>query len=81
MKTLRLLRNISALFILAVMLLGSRPSSALPMDKSKGCGNWICLPLPNTNCVVNNSGTGCKTYKCQAGEPCSNTACGSLCNL
>jgi hypothetical protein len=70
MKTLRLLRNLAALFILAAALLVPRSSAAA------GTGN-TCLFSSSTigwNCVLNSNGT-CSGAKCTPGRPCSNSQC------
>ncbi len=72
MKTLRLLRNIAALFILAVSLLASRPSMGSTKDPK-----YICLFDSSTigyNCTFNSDFT-CSSSKCKAGEACNNAKC------
>ncbi len=72
MKTLRLVRNIAVLFILAVSLLASRPSMGSTKDPK-----FICLFDSSTigyNCTFNSDGT-CSSSKCKAGEACNNAKC------
>ncbi len=72
MKTLRLVRNIAVLFILAVSLLASRPSMGSTKDPK-----YICLFDSSTigyNCTFNSDGT-CSSSKCKTGETCNNAKC------
>ncbi len=66
MKTLRLLRNIAALFIL-VALLASRPSAASNNSCVSKTGYSGCSSDKNGNCV---------DQKCTPGSFCANWGCG-----
>lgn len=64
MKTLRLLRNIAALFIVTMALV---PGSAKAVS--------YCFTTSGaTNCTYNGGGN-CQTNACTSGQPCSYTAC------
>lgn len=74
MKTLRLLRNIAALFILAMALLASRPGLRIMYADNK----TVCFYPGKTgfNCNFDSNGN-CYETKCVAGQPCSNGGCGA----
>lgn len=64
MKTLRLLRNIAALFIVTMALVpGSTHAISYCFNTSSA-----------TNCTYNGGGN-CQTNACKSGQPCSYTAC------
>jgi len=73
MKTLRVLRNIAALTIIAVSLIASRARAA-------GTTAYTCYNDGSTtigyNCTFNSDGS-CSSSKCKAGEPCNNYICGN----
>jgi len=82
MRTLRLLRNISALFIVGTALLATRPGVQL-LHAKKGSGSGtVCVEiLPGTygyNCTFNTDGT-CSTSTCQAGQTCNDMVCTQAC--
>jgi hypothetical protein len=69
MKTLRLLRNIAALFIFGAALLVPRPTEA--------ASPWICGSSSLTvglNCFIDSNGV-CNTQSCISGQPCNNSKC------
>ncbi len=78
MKTLRLLRNIAALFILVAALLGSWPGVEL---LHAGNTQFACLNFnkPGKNCSINNTTGGCTESECVKGQPCENTGCVKFC--
>ena len=68
MKTLRVLRNIAALFILVAALVVSRPSAGLAGARPRP----HCVKTSaNTNCYI--VGQTCNTQICFFG--CTHTAC------
>lgn len=70
MKSLRVVRNTAALFILAMSLLATRPLVATSQKDT-------CIQDSSTvgyNCVFNSNGT-CSSSKCQAGQACGNSKC------
>jgi hypothetical protein len=72
MKTLRLLRNIAALFILVAAMLVWGPRLGL-----SGSRGGYCVSSSSTigwNCVSNTNG-GCSGNKCTPGTPCNDTQC------
>ena len=69
MKTLRLLRNIAALFIFGAALLVPRPAV--------GLGG--CLPSTGFNCTKGGGPGGCTESPCTAGQPCNNQGCFHIC--
>ena len=73
MKTLRMARNIAALFILAMAVLGTRPATG-SSAKTKACvgikAGYNCSYDANFNC---------RTTKCDPGGPCSDTVCHDFC--
>jgi hypothetical protein len=72
MKTLRMLRNIAVLFILAMGLFVFRPGVSRANNK-------IVCYYPGKigfNCNFDSSGN-CFETKCVAGQPCSNGSCGA----
>jgi hypothetical protein len=74
MKTLRVLRNVAALFILAMALVASWPG--VQLLRAQNTGN-VCYSDSNSygyNCTFNADGT-CSSSKCQAGQACNNSVC------
>ncbi len=69
MKTLRLLRNIAALFILWAALLALRPSVAAA-DNSKFC----FFKLGYNGCTFDKNGN-CGDTKCEPGQSCADLGC------
>lgn len=68
MKTLRLLRNIAALFILVAALLAPRPAA----------GDTFCISKPGYGgCFADKNGN-CTDVKCTPGSYCNNLGCGQL---
>ncbi|HKD52266.1 MAG TPA: hypothetical protein VKB90_15780, partial [Candidatus Acidoferrum sp.] len=73
MKTLRLLRNIAALFIFLMALLASQPKGARADTPVFGC-----KPSKNaTACTrqVYDGRSSCRVFACAAGSPCPYTEC------
>jgi hypothetical protein len=72
MKTLRLLRNVAALFVLCYsMFISPSAVSAYP-----GC-KWMCINTENrTHCKLQSNG-GCVTEQCNG--KCKGTACLYFC--
>ena len=72
MKNLRMVRNVAALFILAMALLGAtRPGT--------GTSQKACLGTKlGFNCSYDANGN-CHTTKCRAGSGCSNSVCANFC--
>jgi len=74
MKTLRLLRNIAALFILLMALLASHPGGARA-DNTLPFG---CKPSKNATACSRQCYDGrciCSMRSCAAGSPCPYTEC------
>jgi hypothetical protein len=75
MKTLRLFRNLAALFILGAAVLVTRPSVG---SSKEPAGYWFCWSDGSTtngyNCTFNSDGT-CSQTKCKSGQPCNNYKC------
>ncbi len=77
MKTLRLLRNIAALFILVVVLFGPPPGvGARHATRAKACvgafkSGFNCFEDPNGGCteVKCTSPTGCANNRCAKEKP------------
>jgi hypothetical protein len=74
MKTLRLLRNVAALFILGTAMYISRPGAAYA--STIGSCHWTCVSSLGTHCKK--SASGCTTVTCQNGN-CANSACLLVC--
>lgn len=70
MKTLRLLRNIAALFIFGVFFLVPRPAQG---------GLDGCVPVTGFNCTRGGGPGGCTSSPCVAGQPCNNEECFHIC--
>lgn len=72
MKTLRLVRNIAVLFLLAMALLASKPTVSQASNPNK----HICTIPGKTgfNCNFDSNGN-CFETKCVAGQPCENASC------
>ena len=68
MKTLRLLRNIAALFILMMALLAMWPGVGIAHADGKGC-----LIKKGFNCLIGVNG-GCTEQACKGGL-CTDTGC------
>ena len=72
MKSLRLLRNIGALFILGMALLISRPESGFSQPAA---GPKLCLTkIGYTGCTLSANGQ-CSDTKCAPGQPCADYGC------
>ena len=74
MRTLRLLRNIAALFILVAALLVSQPGVGLSHADNKACFNKV-----GKNCSFDFTTGECKDSPCVKGQPCNNTGCVKFC--
>jgi hypothetical protein len=70
MKTLRLVRDIAALFILVMSLVAFRPGVSRANNKT------VCFYPGKTgfNCNFDSSGN-CFETKCVAGQPCTDGSC------
>lgn len=72
MKTLRMARNIAALFILLMGLLASHPGVGHAQARSVK----LCGYKPGSNGCYPSKGGGClEGQKCKQGEPCQNWGC------
>jgi hypothetical protein len=69
MKTLRLLRNIAALFILVAALLLSRPGVEFAGTRS------CAFRLGFNGCIFSADGSCQDVGKCNPGQPCANFGC------
>ncbi len=79
MKALRLLRNIAALFIIAVALFGSQLGVGLARAASQ---KNVCYYPGKTgfNCNFDYSTGNCYETKCVAGQPCTDGSCAAAPN-
>jgi hypothetical protein len=76
MRTLRLLRNVSVLFILAMAVLAFRSGAETLPAHNPGSS---CVSTSNTNgynCTFDSNGM-CSSSKCKAGDTCNNMVCSS----
>jgi len=78
MKTLRVLRNVAALFILAMALVASRPGVQLLRAQNTGYTCYSDSSSYGYNCTFNFD-LNCSSSKCQAGQPCNNSVCPKSC--
>ncbi len=70
MKTLRIARNVAALFILLMGLLAAQPGVGRVQANSRGCG----LKFGANGCFFTANGT-CQETKCVKGGPCADWGC------
>ena len=71
MKTLRIARNIAALFIVLMGLLASQPGfGGVQPDRPRVCGY-----KPGANGCFNNGPGPCQETKCVKGGPCADWGC------
>ena len=78
MRTLRLLRNVSVLFILAMAVLAFRSGAETLRAQNTG---YNCISDSNTNgynCTFD-SNRMCSSSKCKAGDTCNNMICPKSC--
>lgn len=73
MKTLRLLRNIAAVFMFGTALLLSRPNAARA-SQQQACSSTSQA----YNCTYDSNGN-CRDSACLPGGPCSYQQCGGIC--
>ena len=73
MKTLRIVRNIAALFILFMALLAAR-SGPIFAHADKPQGVKLCSPKPGYNCEYNLHGN-CVEQKCNGHSYCNGFGC------
>jgi hypothetical protein len=73
MKTLRVLRNVAALFIIAMALVASWPGAQLLRVHANGSCYFDSASV-GYNCSLNSDFT-CSSSKCKAGYPCNNGVC------
>ena len=66
MKTLRLLRNIAALFMLVAALLVPRPAA----------GTTYCISKPGYSGCFSDKNGNCTDERCTSGSYCVNWGCG-----
>ena len=71
MKTLRIARNVAALFILAMAVLPARPAKG-----SGKCVFWGCVYVAGYQCESNFS--TCSSHKCNDKNFCRNQTCSCL---
>jgi len=77
MKTLRLLRNLAALFILGAALVVSQAGVGLSHAvNNKACFNFNKV---GKNCSFDFTTGECKESPCVKGQPCNNTGCVDFC--
>lgn len=71
MKTLRLLRNIAALFILVAPLLVSQPGVGLSTTH-----HYLCMANQSgKNCTLDLTTGECTESHCVPSQPCTNIGC------
>jgi hypothetical protein len=71
MKNLRRVRNVAALFILAMAVLPARPAAA-----SRKCVFWGCVSAPGYVCESDSS--TCSSHKCTDKKDCPSQTCQCL---
>ncbi len=73
MKTLRVLRNVAALFILGMGLLASRSAAGLAPGATAD-RKFCFIKLGRTNCTIAANGH-CNDTECKPGQPCADVGC------